>query len=267
MILRESFTVRYYETGADGALFPHILCGFLQEIAGHHASALGVGVETLLSKGFTWFLSKLRLIVERFPRPGESIEVRTWPVSGTARNGERSSGADRLFALRDFSVMDAGGACIASAASAWLVMDTAARRPARIQSVWDPPDTSGLGRAIPGNMERVAPMRRGTDEGEKAPDFTESRFPVLYSDIDVNGHANNTSYIRWIVESSGAEILDTRRLASLSLDFLAETRKGGAVVARTRRLKPGGSETRLAHELSTEGERLIARAETSWREK
>jgi acyl-ACP thioesterase len=259
----EHYTVRYYEADAGGTLAAHILCGFLQEIAGHHAGALGVGVEELFKKGLTWFLSRMRLLIDRSPRTGERIEVRTWP-----------SGIDRLFALRDFVVTDGEGAPLASATSAWLVMDARSRKPARIQSIWDSPDTSAIPRALPGGVPKLSPMKmrkpdnEGSSSGGQASGIRESRFPVMYSDIDVNLHVNNTSYVRWVIESAGAGVLESRRLASLAVDYLAETRYGSIVHASARPSAAKGETETLHHELRKEEDgQEIARARTVWKEK
>jgi medium-chain acyl-[acyl-carrier-protein] hydrolase len=51
----------------------------------------------------------------------DQIQISTWP-----------SGAQRLFALRDFELQDKDNQAVAVAVSAWLVLDVQKRRPVRI---------------------------------------------------------------------------------------------------------------------------------------
>ncbi len=50
--------------------------------------------------------------MKRYPAWNERIKLETWP-----------SGAERLFALRDFRVMDSEGEVIGMASTAWLILD------------------------------------------------------------------------------------------------------------------------------------------------
>ncbi len=248
LIWTQSFTVRGYETDATGALSPHTLCDFLQEAAGGHAGTYGVSVGELLSRNLTWILSRLRLRIERHPAAGETLHVRTWPA-----------GIDRLFALRDFQVVDTEGKTVAAAASAWLILDTKARRPVRIQNVFSMPDTSGMPRALAEDPVRLA---------ELGPGGREARFAVRFSDIDWNRHVNNASYVEWIVESAGGEVAEKCRVSSLAVDFLAEAVYGDVVAGRACRQEGDGLSFR--HSLRVESRavpgdlREIARAETRW---
>src|SRR5512136_2711812 len=113
----ETFPVRLIEIDAHGTLAVGALCDYLQEAAGNHAGSLGLSVASLMERHLTWVLSRLRLRIERQPAAGERLEVRTWPT-----------GVERLFALRDFEVLDEQGHRVAAAVSAWLIIDTAARR-------------------------------------------------------------------------------------------------------------------------------------------
>src|SRR5512147_1202378 len=109
---RDSFAVHSYEVDAFGTLAVPALAGYLQEIAGAHATELGVGLEALRARGLTWVLARLRLEIARLPRLGETIEIATWP-----------SGIERVAARREFLVRGADGEVHAKATSVWYVVD------------------------------------------------------------------------------------------------------------------------------------------------
>jgi acyl-ACP thioesterase len=239
------FPVRLYETDGCGSLAVGSLCDYLQEAAGSHAGVFGVSVSHLMERDLTWVLARLRLRVQRLPSAGERLQVRTWP-----------SGVERLFALRDFQVLDADGAVAASALSAWLIINTATRRPARLQSVFDPPD-AGVPHALDIGVEKLPVDEPPAD----ARAGRETSIVVRLSDLDANEHVNNARIAEWIVEGAGPEVFRQSRVSALDIDFLAETRHGDTVVSRAAALPDGG----CSHVLSRPGDgREIARARTQW---
>ncbi len=238
----QAFPVRLFETDAQGTLGVGGLCDYLQEAAGNHAGTFGVSVTGLRERGLTWVLSRLRLRVERLPGAGETVTVHTWPT-----------GAEKLFALRDFRVLDGAGACIASAVSAWLIIGLAGRRPVRVQSVFDPPDVTRVARSLDVGIEKVPPAE---GPGREAP------LVVRLTDLDANAHANNARISEWIVESVGREFFLDHGLAGLDVDFLAEAMHGDSLLSRAAPL-PGGT---FHHSLVRPADgREIARARTLWR--
>ena len=80
---------------------------------------LGVSVPELLANNYTWVLSRIYLKMNHHPGWGDTIQVHTWP-----------SGIERVFALRDFYIRQ-DDCTIGSCISAWIIIDTANRRPVR----------------------------------------------------------------------------------------------------------------------------------------
>jgi len=244
MVWRETFPVRLIEIDAHGTLSVGALCDYLQEAAGNHAGSLGLSVWDLRARNLTWVLSRMRLAIDRLPSVGERLEVRTWPT-----------GVERLFALRDFEVYDGQGCRIAAAVSAWLVLDAAARRPVRIQSVFEPPGVGETRRALDEDIEKL-PALDGADR--------EAALIVRLSDLDANDHANNARIAEWVVEGIGREAWQRSRIRRLDIDFLAEALHGDTMLSRVAESSGGGYRHSLVR--SSDG-REIARARTRWEER
>src|SRR5208283_2827888 len=166
IIWTEPFTVRVFEIDARGTLGVRSLCDYLQEAAGNHARELGVGMNALRDRGMTWVLSRIRVRIARLPGAGEKLDIHTW-----------HSGFDRLFSLRDFSLVDAEGNPIVTAVNAWVMLDLRARRPVRPATGFTPPDTSSVERAFAADLEKL-PGCQGVGE--------ETSITVRWSDLDVN---------------------------------------------------------------------------------
>jgi medium-chain acyl-[acyl-carrier-protein] hydrolase len=244
LIWTEPFTVRVFEIDAQGVLGVRGLCDYLQEAAGNHARELGAGVDALRDRGMTWVLSRIRVRIARLPGAGERLEIHTW-----------HSGFEKLFSLRDFSLVDAGANPIVTAVSAWVMLDLRARRPVRPTTGFTAPDTSGIPRVFAVDLEKIAAFE-GVGE--------ETRISVRWSDLDVNRHVNNSRYAEWVTEGAAAVRRDGEKLATLDIDYLAETLYPDSVVVRSRRdpIRDG----RMDHAITRASDGVEAvRARTEWK--
>ncbi len=232
--------VRASEADSTALLSPRALCDWLQEAAGNHATALGWAVDQLAARGLTWVLSRLHLRVARYPAWREVVRVETWPT-----------GAERLYAVREFRLVGAGEEELAVATSGWLLLDLASRRPQR-----PPAEIHEMARAMPG---RVIP-----DRFERLGEFAAAgggeTFTARPSEVDLNGHVNNVALIAWVLDSMPHEHLATHRLAELEVEFRSEGRQGDRVASRWA---TEGSAWLHAVTRETDGRELL-RAHTVW---
>ncbi len=240
---RQGFGVHTYEVDAFGTIAIAALSGYLQEVAGQHATALGVGLDVLMSRGLTWVLARQRIENPVPIRLGDRLEIETWPA-----------GIDRLAALRDFVVRRPDGTEVARATTQWFVIDLATRRPVRPADVLDarfPREPSPPALALePGKLPELRAWEH------------QKRFHVRYGDIDVNMHVTNTSYPTWAQEVVPREVFRARRLASVEVQFLAEARYGSAILSR---LAPAAADGAYAHAIvREEDEKELARLVTRW---
>ena len=216
---------------------------FMQEAASRHAQALGVSIQQLLAENYTWLLSRLKIKIASFPGWQDRINIRTWP-----------SGAQRLFALRDFELQD-NKQTFAAAVSAWLVLDVEKRRPVRIGPFVE--------RLKPLEGEHILP-----DTLDKLPGLAlrthEKKFVVRYRDLDINQHVNNASFVEWLMESIPTRVLNTSVLAELEINFMAEAFLEDHILAACH---PLDSQNRSFHHSlirQQDGQELV-RARTKWR--
>lgn len=177
MEVRESkFAVRTYECQADGKIKIASLMQSLQETAALHAEQLGVGYERLSAIDIYWVLSNFRMEITRLPLWGEQITIRTWP-----------SGYNRVVASREFVGKGRDNCELFKAGSEWMILDKQRNRPRNLFRLdLDLPRTGE--KAL---SEKLSRLQRS--EGYREVD----RVRVPYSSIDMNGHVNNTEYVRW----------------------------------------------------------------------
>ncbi len=188
------YRLRFSESDRFGRMKLKTFFDYAQEVAGDHASQLGVGLETLLPLHRSWFLSRMKLEILQYPMVGSDIRVTTWPA-----------GFDRLLARREFRFAERTPASspedpssfrlVARATSNWLLMDTAAMRILPAERLCGP--------LLEGfSQEDVAFPSLG-----KLPALpeTEDSLPlkVRPTQIDVNGHLNNAEYAAILQDALG----------------------------------------------------------------
>lgn len=222
-----------------------LVCRLFQQAAGTHASALGVGIETLLPQGLSWVLSAIRVhLEERVPVPA-TFTLETGPTGAVSR-----------IAHRDFlGFADAAESACVLGSSRWMMVRTDNGRPVAMpQAVKDlvpephPPPLVDV------------PTRLPTVEAAAA----ERTFEVRRYDLDINVHANNVRLIEMAVESVPDAVWDEGTLDDLTVIFRTGAMYGDVLRAVTQVTEtPSGWEA--VHALSTvDGGREVLQAQTLW---
>jgi len=201
----EDCVVRFNAIDTSDLLRLDAVFDLFQEAAISHAENLGVGREAMASSNHVWILSRISVQVDRRPKYGEAVTVRTWPRGG-----------EKLFALRDYDIRDMQGVAAVRARSCWLVIDIEKRRPLRPQSIMDSlPQNDGL---------NALPSAASLEERQTLQKIAERR--AMYSDLDYNGHVNNIGYIRWIEDAVDRLLLEKARQMRLDINFISEVLPG-----------------------------------------
>jgi len=209
MQIREDiFTVKTYECQADGSMKLHVLMQHLQEAAAVHAEQLGFGYDRLNQINSCWVLSNLRIEIDRLPRWNEKVTVTTWP-----------SGHNRVAATREFVGRDPDGCELFKAGSEWMVLDREKNRPKNLLRLGLPLPESGQ-KTIAGKLTRLEP-RSSYSQVEHV--------RVPYSSIDLNGHANNTEYVRWAMDALRRTFQFKGSIHFAQATYLAEVFEGDQI--------------------------------------
>lgn len=213
-IHRESGTVRCREADRNGNYKLAAWFDLIQEAAANHAEKLGVGFGALHALGKLWVLSRLRLEIRQTPRLGEPLCVETWP-----------NGVERLFARRQFRVLDPAGTELAVASSAWLLLSAATLRPLKMSELPIPlpenrelPNYFSLGQKIPGeNLPGDFPLE------------------VRFSQEDVNGHLNNAEYAGLVQDYAGKMLGEVPLFRTVEIHYLNAVRVPERLILGGRR--------------------------------
>jgi medium-chain acyl-[acyl-carrier-protein] hydrolase len=240
-VWKENFKINSYHVDFQQKLKSSALMQFFQEAASNHAQHLTAGYNQLQLRGLFWALSRIKVEIERMPNWGESIEIETWPC-----------GFEGLFFRRDFIIWGIDGEVLAKGVSGYLLVNTETLRPQRLAS---------LGIVLPDNTGKYAldhfPDRISGQTGDAI-----FRKKILYNEIDMNRHVNNTRYLDWVMDCFGYDHFIQNRLNSFSLEFLAETFWGDDIELHS------GNENHTFHiqAINPESNKIVFKADTIWTE-
>lgn len=176
----------------------------MQEAASAQCEPCGLGVNALAERHLAWVLARVQLRMARLPAIGEAVTVRTWPKP-----------AQHLFFPRFFR-FSAGGETVGEAAALYLQLDTLTRRMA---SPW-----LGGQQQLTCDAEPALAAPGGIPT-LSAPAETTVR-NALYSDLDLNGHMNNTRYLDWFCDCFGGAHHAQWALREATIHYSREIRAG-----------------------------------------
>lgn len=159
----------------------------MQEAAGAHSLLLGCGREELLKRNIVWVLSRSELHMERYPHMGEKITLHTFPMPNRI-----------CFFPRYYIFTDERGEMVGKAGTLWLLLDTETRK------MLPPGDIANL---IPDNRDLTVPMNLPATVGNLQGEEFVTEYTPVYTDLDVNGHVNNTRYADWLCNTLGIDLM------------------------------------------------------------
>jgi acyl-ACP thioesterase len=185
-----------------GALF-----GYIQDISSLHSENIGTGVAHLANDlGVAWVLMRMRVDILRAPMLYEEIKLSTWPQP-----------TGKALYDRDFTIAAADGEIIVRGSSVWILMDLEKRELVKgnILKYADVefPTTRALTEKL-GRIHMPKGARRVFDH------------EVHYSDIDYNGHMNNTKYVDIVMDGVGVDVLRDYEPASIEVNYSNEIHPG-----------------------------------------
>ncbi len=199
-IFERKFEISEPLTDGYRRLHPAAILYMMQETAGDHCKQLGVQDENLGEK--FWAVLRYRVEVDRLPRLGEIVTVRTWPLPTT-----------RVAFPRAAEALDENGNRLFRLVSLWVLMDENDRQmvlPAK-SGVSVPGMITGTELEIPAGIRAVP--------GEKM-----TARIVTEHEIDKNRHMNNTQYLSWAMELIPREFEKEHELRAFTACYFSEAK-------------------------------------------
>ncbi len=206
------FVVRTSEIDSNKRLKIPALIQLLQEASMQNVLSLKLSVWDLEDEKLSWVLLKKEIKINTLPTVGQPIRIKTYPA-----------GFHRIFAYRDFIVMDEHNNILATAASVWGLINTQTRKLMTIP---------------PYEFYNIIP-----DEILEKPNFKlsakmEAQYSrptnIVWHNLDWNGHVNNIVLIQSMLDAIPNEYLNSKQLQSLQLQFKSESILGDDLESNCR---------------------------------
>lgn len=187
-----------------GRLKTSMILFLAQEVAGRHCNLLSVDYDTLAAKRMFWAVTRHRVQITRLPCRGETIRIETWPMPTT-----------RVAYPRSVIAYDQEGRECFRAISLWVLMDLDKRSMIL-------PGKSGI--SVLGTLRG---LELDSPNGLVAKELRSHRSrTVCYTDLDRNGHMNNTKYLDWIDDLLPSQFHENHHPREMTVCYLNESREG-----------------------------------------
>jgi len=194
-----AFPIKSYDSDQNGKLTLQALFHFLQECAWDNARINDFGFEYLEEQNAYWVLSRVLIQIDEYPEWKDEISIKTWP-----------KGADGFFALRDFLIFK-DDKVIGRATTSWLILDRESRRPRRLDSFNFIHENFLKENAIDIKLDKIILTNELLKYDQRK---------VYPSDLDVNKHVNNATYVRWMLDAYFSN--HTELISEFEINFLSE---------------------------------------------
>lgn len=186
------------------------LFSYFQDVASLASVELGYGIEQLESQfGVSWVLIRIRVEITRMPEWDEKITIETWPLE-----------PKRIEFERDYLVRDANGEVIIRAVSVWVLMDIHQRRLKRNDAIGIHYPSVIKERALEKKLGKL----NGNGHLEKV-----YRKVIGYSDVDFNGHLNNSRYVDYAMDCFPIENHRQFEVKAIEVNFINEALPGDTI--------------------------------------
>ena len=179
--------------------------GIFQDVASIHAEEIGVGYETMLEKNLFWVISRIKIDIFKMPTINQTVVVETWPHEKVRAEFDR-----------DLKILSESGEVLVVGTSKWCVINTKTRFLQRAD------DVVYNGEVYPQKnyAEKFEKIKLPT--GQPVAKFS---YTVLFSDLDHNGHMNNTNYANLVVSA-----LDCKKFTHFQINFLSECKLNDVIL-------------------------------------
>jgi len=201
-VFSREFQICGYDVDPNGYITaPKLLC-MMHETAWSHVSYLKRGWQELQAEGLFWALTKLHLKINKLPRWDDKIRIETWAK-------ERES----IMFLRDYEVFDDTGELLCCAISEWMMVDVRLNKIARMEKTTTHLDYPKDRKAFEGRVPRLPRVA-----------FPENPVfhHVVISDMDMNQHVNNASYVRRTLDQLPYDFHSQHQIAEIIINYTSQ---------------------------------------------
>ena len=204
----QKIDIQSYHTDQYGKASVCSLFHFMLEAAWAHAQVMDWGYDQLQSHNMFWVLSRMYVIIEKYPSWQDKITLNTW-----------SAGTDGVYAYREFIIEDDNREVLLRANTAWLILDVKTKKIVLLKEhIHTFPRYTGSSACR--ESERLRP-------GKIAEPLRFS--PILFSELDINKHFNSVKALERVLDHFGIGFLNQYEPGTIEVNYLKEGLAGDSL--------------------------------------
>lgn len=200
-IYEKKYALNYFDFDKNYKLKPMTMMNFLQDISTIHFEKRTANVSKEILNGL-WVIVEWQIFLDKMPDQVMSLTIKTEPTYFR-----------KFIAYRNYRIEDETGKCIGSGYSKWAYINPETRRQSNLPKI----------------LNEIFSVEENADKPDKLifeeidiSLYEDIQIKSVYSDLDINNHVNNVTYIRWAIDSLGSQFLDQRQLCALKVSFKRE---------------------------------------------
>ena len=198
-------------------LQPASVRDIFQDVAGVNAENVpGMTWKDLNEAGLFWVVTRLKYEVIETPALHEQVIARTWPLAPT-----------RVGFQRDYTMRGLDGRMLVKCSSDWIMMDYATRSFVSAREFYensDGPDDFTDEKVFDKKLRKIRTFE---------PDDEGIQFKPDYTDIDLNGHVNNSKYANFVLNALNLQ--EDEAIRTFQIDYRHEIRPEHTITMHSKR--------------------------------
>lgn len=206
--MNKLYKQEYILRTSDFDKFNHIklssVLDLFQDAAGRHAEEMDLGYDAMLERSYFWVLIKIKFQIIKDPAFHQKVVVKTWPLA-----------PNKFIYRREYSIESENGEKLIVGSSEWVVMNSVKRRLVSAPDLYPFTDGFHPERNFEERLDRL-------DEFET--DFPPYSITPGFSEIDANGHVNNTKYANFVFDAINPE--ESFEADIFQIDYKKEVMQG-----------------------------------------
>lgn len=208
-VLCKDWEINFTQCAPNGFLKYTELCNLLQLTAAAHSELGGISFLDMQEFNQAWVLSRMRVEIDRLPKWGDTIMVKTWI------NSLENSRSVRALEIH------LNGSKIVGVETFWAVFNTEKRRPEALALPYEHFDLYPELKATKQSFSKININHKKEIVFEKK---------VFLSDLDIVNHVNNVKYFEWCLDLVEANLILNQKIDNFEMNFMKELSLNDKVV-------------------------------------
>ncbi|MGV8136870.1 MAG: acyl-[acyl-carrier-protein] thioesterase [Mangrovibacterium sp.] len=223
----QKINIQSYHTDQYGKASVCSLFNFMLEAAWAHAQVMEWGYDQLQNHHMFWVLSRMYIIIEKYPSWQNQITIHTWPA-----------GTDGMYAYREFIIEGENGEVVLRANTAWLILDIHTKKIILLKEyIHTFPRYAGTSACR--EPERLRPYKNAEHL---------SFSPILFSELDINKHFNSVKALERVIDHFGIIFLNQYEPETIEVNYLKEGLAGDSLAVSSLQTGDGNYQSSIIRE-------------------